>query len=233
MAISLDLPRCLSRSYLRVVDLKNSAVSLQDAAHNYNRSLTYTGKQASRRNFLLSIGKYNIVNVFSHARADAGNDEPMLYMQDSVIRLSELQYLNHPSTRLVVLSACQTTAGKNETGEGIYSLARGFAAAGIPSVAATAWKADEETTYAISKLFHHYLSQEMPKDEALQKAKLKFIKTADREKALPYYWANMVIIGNIEPLVFEEESNKWSWMLAGLGLVLICAGIIYVKKKRR
>ena len=84
-------------------------------------------------------------------------------MHDSAIYLSELQLLPQPATQLVVLSACQTTIGKNAKGEGIFSLARGFAAAGIPSVAATLWNADEQTLYAITAKFHEYLSQGMPK----------------------------------------------------------------------
>ncbi len=91
-------------------------------------------------------------------------------MQDATIHLSELQRLNNPATKFVLLSACQTNVGKTATGEGIYSLARGFAAAGIPSVSATLWNADEETIYNISNSFNKYLSEEMNKDEALQKA---------------------------------------------------------------
>src|SRR5207342_3263969 len=129
------------------------------------------------------------------------DNEPVLYMQDSVIHLSELQLLNNPATKLVLLSACQTNVGKAATGEGIYSLARGFATAGIPSVAATLWKADEQTIYAISEKFNQYLSEGMNKDEALQKAKLNFIQAnSDNQKLLPYYWANMIVIGNTDAI---------------------------------
>src|SRR5205809_2653246 len=107
-------------------------------------------------------------------------------MQDSVIHLSELQLLKNPATKLVLLSACQTNVGKAATGEGIYSLARGFATAGISSVAATLWKADEQTIYIVSEKFNEYLSKGMSKDEALQKAKLYFTESnANSEKLLP------------------------------------------------
>lgn len=219
------------RAYLGLADLKKSAVSLEDAADNYSKALMFKTTAATKRNFLSSIGSYDIVNVFSHAQADGSNDEPALYMQDSVIRLSELQYLNRPCTKLVVLSACQTTVGKNATGEGIYSLARGFASAGIPSVAATIWKADEETIYSISKLFHRYLSRGMRKDEALQRAKLEFMKSADREQTLPYYWANMVIIGDPEAIKIAGSSGKLWWMaLSAPGVTLL---LILLLKRRR
>jgi CHAT domain-containing protein len=221
------------RSSLGLPDLNNSAVSLSDAAGNYSKALMYKTTEATKRNFLSNIGNYNIVNVFSHARANEGDEEPLLYMQDSVIGLSELQFLNKPCTKLVVLSACQTTAGKTATGEGIYSLARGFAAAGIPSVAATVWKADEETTYSISALFHQYLSTGMRKDEALQKAKLEFMRRADREHLLPYYWANMVITGKVDGISFNDSNNNWIWIIAGMSLLLIGIGIVVYDKQRR
>jgi CHAT domain-containing protein len=80
-------------------------------------------------------------------------------MYDSSIKLSELQILRNQSTDLVILSACETNAGKNAVGEGIYSLARGFYAAGVPSVAATLWIADEQSVYTITEKFNEYLSQ--------------------------------------------------------------------------
>ncbi|HKH63216.1 MAG TPA: CHAT domain-containing protein, partial [Flavitalea sp.] len=222
------------QSYLQLADLKSSAASLDDVAENYNKSLLYKATQATRQHFLSSVGNYHIVNIFSHARADEANEQPMLFMQDSVIRLSELQYLERPSTRLVVLSACETTVGKNATGEGIYSLARGFAAAGIPSVAATIWKADEEAIYSISKLFHQHLSKGLPMDVALQKAKLGYMQTANREQLLPYYWANMVIIGKVDPLVLEKETSSRFWYVGASSiLVAFIILLLWSRKTKR
>jgi len=157
----------------------------------------------------------------------------VLFMQDSLIHLSELQKLNKPATRLVLLSACQTNVGKNATGEGIYSLARGFAIAGIPSVAATLWKADEQTIYAISEKLNEYLSEGMPKDEALRKAKLYFIENNSAEKTFPYYWANMILIGNTDVIQFEQK-NKFDYLwLMGTGLLVMASTIIIYFKRRK
>jgi CHAT domain-containing protein/tetratricopeptide (TPR) repeat protein len=218
--------------YLQVVDLKQAAVSLKEAANHYSSTKLFTNDQATKSNFIRHISDYSIVNVFSHARADTTGSEPLLLMQDSAIYLSDLQLPHKLATRLVVLSACQTNVGKNATGEGIYSLARGFAAAGIPSVAATLWKADEQATYEISKSFHQYLAQGMHKDEALQQAKLYFIKNTSKEKSLPYFWANMIITGNSEPVTFMENQNKWWWIGSSLILSMILAVIIFSGRKR-
>jgi len=170
-----------------------------------------------------------VANVFSHASADSSENEPRLYMHDTTINLSELQRLNRPATKLVVLSACQTNVGKNATGEGIYSLARGFTSAGIPSIAATLWKADEDMIYQISEKFNENLVQGMAKDSALQKAKIDFIKSNSKEKLLPYYWANMVLIGNTSPLQLTANTSMWWWIAA---IITIFVTIIILKANK-
>jgi CHAT domain-containing protein len=214
---------------LEVVDLKDAADALHASASYYKKDKLFTHQYASRNNFFNYAPAYSIVSIFSHAFADTTDNEPVLFMQDSSIHLSELQLLKEPSTKLVLLSACQTNVGKAATGEGIYSLARGFAAAGIPSVAATLWKADEQTIYAISQKFNEYLAEGIDKDEALQKAKLYFIQNNNSEKMLPYYWANMILIGNTDAINLTTAGDNYIWRLAGF-LLLICVLILIWKR---
>ena len=220
-------------SYLNVPDLKKAAEALRFSGDVYKNNKLFTYQNATRNNFFKYAPSYSIVSIFSHARADTTDNEPVLYMQDSVIHLSELQLLNKPATKLVLLSACQTNVGKAAAGEGIYSLARGFATAGIPSVAATLWKADEQAIYSISKKFNEYLSQGMSKDEALQKAKLYFIQSnGNSEKLLPYYWANMVLIGNADAIQQQSKNYIYEWIISGAIILLCIASILLFRKKR-
>jgi CHAT domain-containing protein/tetratricopeptide (TPR) repeat protein len=218
------------QKYLGVQSLKNAATALTASAAFYSGDKLFTNQSASRKNFFTYAGNYAVINIFSHARADTTGNEPVLYMQDSLIYLSELQLLNHPATQLALLSACQTNVGRLATGEGIFSLARGFATAGIPSVSATLWKADEQAIYAITENFNRYLSQGMNKDEALQKAKLDFLKTHNKEKMLPYYWANMILIGNTDALhLSATHSYFYLWVIGG-SIILIVAAFTLRKK---
>ncbi len=218
------------KTSLNVPSLTNSGNALAKSGSFYNSSTLLTNESATRKNFIDKIGSYGIVNVFSHARADSGDSEPLLFMQDSIIQLSELQLLNNPATELVVLSACQTNVGKNATGEGIYSLARGFTSAGIPSVASTLWKADERTIYAISEKFHGYLAGGTPKDEALQRAKKDFMQQG-HEKLMPYYWANIIIMGNSKPVELVKDRKGWWWIFS-VGVIMSVALIVLMRKRR-
>lgn len=218
--------------HLAVVDLKNAATALNTSASFYGNDKLFTHHNASRGNFFNYISSYSVVSIFSHAYADTTDNEPVLFMCDSLIHLSELQKLNDPATKLVLLSACQTNVGKNATGEGIYSLARGFATAGIPSVAATLWKADEQMIYAISEKLNEYLAEGMNKDEALQKAKLYFVQSSNSKKMLPYYWANMILIGNADAIQFKAQNRyNYLWWI-GTAMIIIASTIMFARKRK-
>ncbi|HEV2483889.1 MAG TPA: CHAT domain-containing protein [Puia sp.] len=218
---------------LDVPDLPQSLDACREAAACYPSADVLTERRATKKEFLQKAAHYSVVTVYAHARSDSVQKEPLLFLADSVIRLSELPLLQRPAAQLVVLSACQTNAGRNAEGEGIYSLARGFAAAGIPAVAATLWQADEESIYAITAAFHKRLAQGMDKDLALRESKLEFIRGGDRSRSLPYYWANMILVGNPQALVLPRGGRFQLWWLAGLAVVVVGAFSFWVKVRRR
>jgi tetratricopeptide (TPR) repeat protein len=208
-------------------DLKQSEEALQNCAGYYKQSKLLLTSAANRENFMHEVSDYKVTTILTHARADSSGDEPQLFMIDSVIHLSELQILNKPATELIVLSACETNAGRNRSGEGIFSLARGFSSAGIPSVAATQWEADEQAIYRISEKFNEYISQGMNKDEALQKAKLYFMQQDSHGSDLPCYWADMILIGNTDPLHFAAGSDRgWLMGRGWAAIALVVMGIL-------
>ncbi len=191
--------------------LNASDNTLRNCAGLFGQSKLLLFQKASRFNFMHQVSRYKTATILTHAQADVVDDEPILFMSDSVIHLSELQMLKRPATKLIVLSACQTNAGKNQSGEGVYSLARGFSSAGIPSVAATQWVADDQAIYTISEKFNGFIAAGMNKDQALQKAKLFFIDQGSKKNLLPFYWADLILIGNSDPITFSEKI-KWKWL---------------------
>ena len=72
----------------------------------------------------------------------------------------------------------------------------------------------------------------MNKDEALQKAKLYFMQHNSSEKMLPYYWANMILIGNADAIHFTQHPSDFTWIIvSAAALLAIGLIIIYVKRK--
>lgn len=217
--------------YLRVPQLMQSETSLDQSVSYFSNWKLITNGEANRANFLKLLPLYTIVTVLSHARADSSDEEPVLFMADTVIRLSELQLLHNPSTNLIVLSACQTNVGKMATGEGVISLARGFASAGIPCISATLWKADEKAIYSITENFLKNVSEGMRKDDALQKAKLAYMQNGDNESLLPFYWANMILAGNGDPVHLSRNNHIVGWLTGNFFIIILLLFFFFLRKK--
>jgi CHAT domain-containing protein/tetratricopeptide (TPR) repeat protein len=219
-------------AYKELPDLNLSDVALKQCSDSYRDKKLLLYKEASRENFMSHISSYSTATILTHARADSTDNEPTLFMSDSAIRLSELQMLNKPATSLIVLSACQTNAGRSLTGEGVYSLARGFSAAGIPAVAATQWVADNRAIYIISEKFNQLIAGGMNKDEALQKAKLSYIQNGEKGNILPYYWADLILIGNSDPIHFST-GYKTNWLLLTIALAVLALLVFFLITKSK
>ena len=125
--------------------LTGSDQSLQRVQNYFSNATSLTGANASKNNFLKDYYKYKIIQLYTHAKGGGYADEPMIYFSDSTLSLSDLFYENKPSTRLIVLSACETAEGKVHNGEGVFSFNRQFAALGIPSSIANLWQVDNSS----------------------------------------------------------------------------------------
>lgn len=122
------------------------------------------------------------------------------------------------NAQLAVLTACETGTGRNDDGEGVRSLGHAFAYAGCPSLVMSLWKIDEKVSSEIIERFYRYLAKGMPKHKALQQAKLDHLSAAQDELVLPYYWAGMVLVGDVAPV--EVSGSTWIWWILG-GLLLL------------
>ena len=188
----------------------------------------FTGKEASKNIFLANNDRFNIIHLAMHARIDHKN--PMfnkLEFSDGDLTSSEI-YFSGTKANLVVLSACNTGFGKLEKGEGVISLARAFHFSGVPSVVMSLWKVPDKETKKIMVSFYEYLKEGLPKDEALQKAKIKYLETT-KDEALknPYYWSGFVLNGNTVAL-YHNNKKIYFLILAGL---FVTALIFLIYKK--
>jgi CHAT domain-containing protein len=113
--------------------------------------------------------------------------------RDGFLRAHELFNLKLPA-EVVVLSACQTGAGKTIRGEGLVSLTRGFMYAGAPRVVVSLWAvSDWATTDLMVRFYHGMLKEGMRPAEALRAAQIALMN--DKRYASPYYWAPFTLQG--------------------------------------
>lgn len=203
---------------LNQVLLPGSDVALNPIAERFAGSTLLTHAKATKASFLDKAATARVIHLFTHATADSSDREPSLYFADSTLQLSDLRDGVLPNAELVVLAACKTGIGADQRGEGVFSLARGFAALGVPSVLTTLWSVQNEATYELTDLFYSYLDHGLPKDVALQRAKQDWLNTAEGENRLPNYWAGLILVGDSKPLVHLSYS-PWVGILSLLALL--------------
>jgi CHAT domain-containing protein len=174
----------------------------------------YCYQQATETIFKDKAPKAGILHIATHAIVNDVNPmfSKLVFAKDSsstedgFLNTYEL-YNMKLNAEMVVLSACNTGYGKLIRGEGIMSLARGFMYAGCPSIVMSLWSIDDQSTSLLMRKFYEYLIQGQNKDEALRRAKLEFLKTADEVKSNPFFWSGMILIGNTDPLQFKQKTK--------------------------
>jgi CHAT domain-containing protein/Tfp pilus assembly protein PilF len=168
----------------------------------------YINQDGSRQNFMDKAGDYRILHLATHGTADE-KDGKYSYLvfaetKDSVenefLYVRDL-YNTNLNADLVVLSACETALGELQRGEGIVSLARGFAYAGAKSVLTTLWVVDDTTTKDLLSDFYINLRKGQYKHVALNNAKFNHLKKAKSRYRHPFFWAGFIPIGDMTQMM--------------------------------
>ena len=116
---------------------------------------------------------------------------------DGFLRLTDLfeKWRDRLSAcELVVLSACETQRGPQQKDEAPHALPLGFMYAGCPSVIASLWRVDDESTAELFSEFYKQLKAQGGRDKlkAFTAARRKLKETYPD----PYHWAPFVYIGD-------------------------------------
>jgi len=162
---------------------------------------TRLGIDATKKALLeTDLTRYRYVHFATHGvlPTDTGIDEPALVLSldgenasQMFLPMSQILQLRLKADS-VVLSACNTGAGKVSRAEGVMSLGRAFLAAGASSVTVSLWEVSDDSTVLLMEEFYRRLLSGESKDKALAEARVKL--SNGRYKS-PFYWAPFVLIG--------------------------------------
>ncbi|MCC6459789.1 MAG: CHAT domain-containing protein [Saprospiraceae bacterium] len=169
---------------------------------------SWLGAEARAKRFCAEAGRYRLLHLCTHARADQQDSlPPRIELYDEALLLPDIYTLSLHA-ELVVLSACQTGIGAEQSGEGVMSLARAFAHSGAACILSSLWTVNDRSSTRLFQSFYGSLRNGKPVGAALRQAKLQYLGDNSIGAAwqTPYFWAGMVAVGANRPV-----DMPWSW----------------------
>ncbi|MBC1223336.1 CHAT domain-containing protein [Nostoc sp. UCD121] len=166
---------------------------------------------------------FGIIHMATHADFTTGAlSNSYIQLWEDKLRLNQLRQLrlNEPEVEMLVLSACRTALGDEESELGFAGLA---VLAGVKTTVASLWSVNDAGTAALMTKFYENLRTAPIKAEALRQAQVAMVKgqiyvkngqleglgvvgnlslptnNADEEEQLlthPYYWSGFTMVGN-------------------------------------
>jgi len=183
---------------------------IAQAAFGKGQVTVLSGARASEASFRAALPGKNIVHIGTHGLVDPGRNAVSAGLalapgkgattlaDDGLLQLFEIYGLRLQAD-LVVLSACDTGTGSFLSGEGVFSLARAFLAAGAGRVVASLWPVDDAATAELMARFYERVAAARKQGAAVDFAQtLRDAKRdvrAQPQWADPYYWAGFIVTG--------------------------------------
>ena len=198
----------------------------------------YTGNKVNLQSFLSNAKSQQVLQLFSHAKADKNNYEnSTLFLSNSDKEgLSISCIYDHTfKSDLTILACCESGAGLEKYGEGVKSLVRAFTFSGSKAVIGTLWSVDEKSTISILDGFYNLLSDAKNLSTALQTSKLNYIEQSkSSDAANPFYWAGLVVNGDATTSnTINLSTTSSSLYTIGLAIAFLVTSIfIFLVLKR-
>ncbi len=197
-------------------------VELQTIAQKWSVETVF-GQSATLENLrrLRSKANPSIIHIATHAQFKSGQlNNSYIQLSDQPLRLDQMPELNwnQPPVELLVLSACRTAIGDQETEYGFAGLA---VQSGVKSALASLWYANDAATLGLMSEFYAHLRSTPIKAEGLRQAQIAMLQgelsltdgflvgtfgkvelppalkeLGNRNLNHPYYWSGFTMIGS-------------------------------------
>lgn len=198
------------------------------------------GEEASEASFKKNAAQYSVLHIATHGLLE--DNSPLFSSlamtptdgEDGLLHTYELYNLNL-NADLIVLSACNSGIGEISKGEGVVSIARGFAYAGVPNIVMSTWAVSDLCTEEIMSDFYKNLKLGLSKDVALQQAKISFLAKHKNEGQVlaPFFWGGFILTGNNNPVaeLIAPPTNYLLYIGIGVLALLIILLFLFLKKR--
>lgn len=180
--------------------------------------------QFTKKDLLDALGKYDIVQLFSH-----GEKSGEIWLSDGKVSSQEIRNAKSKAA-FISLTTCDSWHGKLYRNEGVGGMVEALDHAGTKKQLASFWKIDEKISVDIMLDFYENLFDGNPPDVSLRDAKLDYLNQANKQEVSPIFWGGLAIFGDVTPVIQSEQlprNYQWLWALVPiilLGLLLRLGG---------
>lgn len=197
----------------------------------------YKALDATKQKFIQTASQHPLIHLATHASlgTDSSANWIQFYPSDSTninnkLFVHEIYNLDLHKAELVILSACETAAGSEISGEGLLSLSRAFIYAGSDGIISTLWKTEDRVTAYLMQRLHNHLQNNISPETALQLAKKDLLDDTNigSQYKTPNYWANFIYVGKLHK---EQPASSYIWWIIIPCLLAITA--IFFKDENR
>ena len=186
-----------------LADMPSAKRESEEIARLYNAPSLFTEERALKSRVVTEMERADVVHLAQHAVVNEHSPlrSKLVFANDrssegaDTLEIDEIYKLRLPQTRLVVLSACQSGAGRYYDGEGMIGISRPFIAKGVPLVVASLWPVDSGATAALMTNFHKNRQSGLSTADALAAAQQAMLHGSDSRYRHPFFWAPFVTVG--------------------------------------
>ncbi len=191
------------RQLFPFVDLPGAAAEVAEVQGLYANPLILSGRDATRSRLLAEIDRHEVFGFAGHAVFNPRTPEDSYLVAASessdrgTILARDLASLRFHRLRLVVLTACHTSAATSRRIGGLSGLAKPFLEAGASAVVATLWDIDDKAGGHLSADFHRCFLESGDAAQALREAQLSAIHDVRSSTRSPKHWAGFQVVGGL------------------------------------
>ncbi len=180
----------------------------------YRRPSVVCCRNATRGAFRGALGKYRILHFSGHAVLNKRTPlQSMLLLapdRDSGTGVLYSRELLGPvvlGTELVILASCGSAEGAVAAGEGIGGIVWPLLARGVPTVIASLWNIEDQSTRRLLERFHERLTAGAPPVIALRHAQVEFLQRQPQSARRSLDWAAFQVYTAVVPQITQPKKE--------------------------
>lgn len=220
-------------SHRDLPDLPAAEREAKHIARSVSGTELYLGAAATREQALASLkGDAPWLHFAAHLELE-GSQPSQSGLQLSLDRsgrdaltVADLEGLKIPP-KVVVLSSCQSAAGRRLTGEGVIGFSSTLLGAGASAVVANLWPVDDAYAAEFVQRWYLHLTHGLTIAQSMQKTRQEFAGSGYPPSA----WAGWLVLGDGAVGLTARKASRWPWLLAAV-LLGILAGIFAARTRR-